>query len=318
MAATDISDQDLVSFLDDVHSNIENDDRTDFKKLTLYLFGFAHKLIAKIANGNGKLQLLQRTFDTIELVLSKKKYLLNTHISPPESELAIEIPGLLSLFYEWGLRFGIHHLFNYSTNHDETSHQTINCIKLFIITIINLVTTQLHGFQYKRKLQIILISTIEHDLAGLFSSLTTPYDKDNYQSQLVRCTHLFLIINDKDILIRLLANIAGMPLKLETFARKLWFVLCNYNDNIKVVDELKSVLISNLTNNIVVEETAGWADIALVVSWLTEFRDQFHESSSLPPIEYTTFIRSWCCCLFKVFLICIDRQLEHCSLTPSP
>ncbi|EDK38714.2 hypothetical protein PGUG_02812 [Meyerozyma guilliermondii ATCC 6260] len=311
MAATDISDQDLVSFLDDVHSNIENDDRTDFKKLTLYLFGFAHKLIAKIANGNGKLQLLQRTFDTIELVLSKKKYLLNTHISPPESELAIEIPGLSSLFYEWGLRFGIHHLFNYSTNHDETSHQTINCIKSFIITIINLVTTQLHGFQYKRKLQIILISTIEHDLAGLFSSLTTPYDKDNYQSQLVRCTHLFSIINDKDISIRLLANIAGMPLKLETFARKLWFVLCNYNDNIKVVDELKSVLISNLTNNIVVEETAGWADIALVVSWLTEFRDQFHESSSSPPIEYTTFIRSWCCCLFKVFLICIDRQLEH-------
>ena len=41
MAATDISDQDLVSFLDDVHSNIENDDRTQHKKLTLYLCGIS-------------------------------------------------------------------------------------------------------------------------------------------------------------------------------------------------------------------------------------------------------------------------------------
>lgn len=303
-----ITDGDLLAFLTDVKTNIETDNDTDFKKLILYLFGFAHNLISTAMKDASRLPLLQRTFDTIELVLSKKKFLFNTQISPRESELAAEVPNLLGLFYEWALRFGIHHLTYYPIGHD-ANHEAMNCLKLFIITIINLVTTQLHGFQYKRKLQTIVISTIEEDLAGLLSSLTT--NDGNLLSRLVQCTQLFLIVNDKDMLNRLLANIAGMPLKLETFARKLWFVLSNHPENPELADELKSVLLTNLTNNITVDETTGWPDISLVLSWLAEFRNQFHENCLPQPLGYSTLIRCWCLCLFRVYLICIERNLDH-------
>lgn len=324
MAATQISDGDLVAFLDDVHANIDNDDKTDFKKLSLYLFGFAHRLAA--TGNDARLPLLQRTFDTVELVLSKKKYLLNTHISPSESELAVEMPGLLSLFYEWALRFAIHHLGgagwadkhraigglgarSSSSDHYQGQNQHdrsfTHCIKRFVITIINLVSTQLHGLQYKKKLRHILMTTIDREVAGLLSTLAEPD-----VPSLFRGIHLLLIVNDKDILVRLLANVAGMLLKLETYARKLWFVLSNSQDA-GVADELKAVLLTNVTNNVMVDDSAGWPELALVLGWLGEFRDQFHESSLLAPLDHTTLIRTWCVCLLQTYKVCIDRQLEH-------
>lgn len=327
-APLQISSAELGLFLDDIHRNISLDDDTDFKKLTLYLFSFTNaKLAALEAPAKASEEdeaLLERLLTTIVLVLSKRKYVLNIELTQEEIRLVLPAvtPGVSDdsrIVYEWVIAFALSWLPRFSTRHRIT-----NILKSFIIDVINIISVHLHSFKHKNAIKVKLMALVDRNLNELLANISTINSPDTFVSyfgpKLASTLHLFSIINDYDISNKLLLNIVPSQLKLETFARKLWFITKSISlsqftadSKVRLVDELMSVLILNQTNNILLNETTSWAQVSLVLNWVADYLKSFEETATgapqLTPPPLKKVDRSISYALLRFFILCREKGL---------
>lgn len=324
-----ISLPELTLFLDDIYRNITHDDNTDFKKLILYLYGFTSSKLQVLqqkddVNFNENIGLLKRLISTIELVLTKRKHLLNVEITSEEDaqifslDTSNKFQNDPQLLYEWAIFFGLKHIVAFNDSNEIT-----NIVKSYIIDIINLVTTNLHNFRYKNQIKLKLLKIFDDDLNKLFNSLSIANSLLNFNStyskDLARTIHLFSILNDYDLSVKLLLNINSMELKFESYARKLWFILSlidlklivvNESDsNLRLLDNLKSVLALNLTNNLVINESVNWSQISLVINWIIDHIKSFDDNTSNTyNLQLVALNRSISYSLIRVFQLCREKD----------
>jgi cell cycle checkpoint protein MEC1 len=246
-----ISSADLDRFLNDIHTNID-DEASDFQKLLVYLFSFANdRLIARDDT------MILRLLSTIEFIVSKKKRLFLTGEISPSDINAINIPHTKNEsvpIYHWCIVFALHHL-----------HVDVVHLKGFIINVVNLIVRAHHIRSLKvvkSKLLEYLLSNIDYLLANLTSNQIK-----QYQICIFKSVHLFTIINDYDISEKL---VSLNPLSLQSMARKFWFLL-NQLQNNPNRDELMSLLILNFLNNISITDSLSWNQIALLQGWIIEY-----------------------------------------------
>lgn len=321
-APLQISSAELGLFLDDIHKNISLDDDTDFKKLTLYLFSFTNARLASLeANTNAtddEEAVLDRLLTTIVLVLSKRKYVLNIELT--EAEIRLVLPSKVAsglgdnsrIVYEWVIAFALAWLPRFSAKHRVT-----NALKSFIIDVINIISVHLHSFKHKNAIKLKLVGVVDRSLNELLANISVANNPDTFTTyfgpKMASTVHLFSIINDYDISNKLLLNIVPLQLKLEHFARKLWFVVKSISTpsadaKSRLVDELMSVLVLNQTNNILLDEASNWASIALVLTWISEFLKAFEESASNRPL-LKKVDRSMSYALLRLFIFCHEKGL---------
>lgn len=323
-----ISLPELTLFLDDIHSNIAHDENTDFRKLILYLFGFTNSKLEALQQNeitaNENIRLLTRLISTIELVLTKRKHLLNIEINNEEDAQVFNLDagnkreGDPQVFYEWAILFGLKYISSFHESHDIT-----NVIKGYIIDIINLVTTNLHSFRYKNQIKLKLLKIFDDDLNTLFNSLAIANSLTNFNSTysktLSRAIHLYSILNDYDLSVKLLLNVSSMELKFESYARKLWFILNlidlkliaenEVDQNLRLLDNLKSILVLNLTNNLVINDSINWSQILLLLNWIIDHIKSFNDNSSNALNQHLVVLnRSIGYGLIRVFQLCRERN----------
>lgn len=290
MSYSSISTDELSTFLDDIPRNIDHDTQTDFKRLLLHLFGLTkYKLEAVEQDPDARvIALVHRLFGAIELVLSRKKHLINTQLSLSDTTpLGRAQSGPL---YEWGLIFALDWLVRFPRVDLAT-----NAVKLFVFGLINITAVLLHSFKYIADMKSRLMGVFEDWLAQLVAALSARQPVS--MAILFALVHLFLIVNDYDISHKLHLHLPSSRLHLESAAKKLWFVLASVPD---VLDLLKAVLILNFTSNIVLDEIAPWTTVEVVVSWLNE--------TLKTPAPHSA-LESWCLCTLRLFVCCREREM---------
>lgn len=319
-----ISPSELALFLDDVGKNISSDEDTDFKKLALYLFGFADaKLHLLQQNGDSEtLELLNRLLAAIELVLSKKKHILNLELEREDLVQVVHgtstlIPDFPVIMYEWALHFAMSWLPQFPNSLEVT-----NSVKSFLIEIINIVAVHLHAFKYRKHLRTMLVALLESDIAKLFEYLPSIHLKEDftaiYAPRLSSTVHLFTIVNDYDLSNKLLLNTASIQLKFGAIAKKLAFVFASIdfgalnldaNDpSFKLVDNLRSILILNMTCNVLLDSNVKWSQVSLVLKWIHDHFELFQKNTP-HNIYLKNFNKATCSCLMKIYIFCRDQNL---------
>lgn len=324
-----ISLPELTLFLDDVHKNVAHDENTDFKKLALFLFGFTNAKLAALLNHESPelMNLVARLFGTIELVLSKKKHLLNINLSIEELSLTVSessvvpTPPTSVLMYEWSISFAVSWLPKFPTSLEIT-----NTIKSFLIELINIVAVHLHAFQYRTHMREMLMSLVKLKMEMLFEYLPLLNHREEltpiWTLLLSSAVHLFTIVNDYDNSNKLLLHTTGTSLLFENFARKLTYafksITVNYLNssdpsdvNFKLIDSLRSVLLLNLTSNIRLNHDTKWSLTALVLTWIHQHFESFLGPNRNLQKLLKSFNKSSCACLMKIFLYCRERKLLH-------
>lgn len=312
-----ISAGELTQFLDDVTRNVGDED-TDFKKLVLYLFGFAHaKFTALKAKPTPEcMDLASRILDCIEMVLTKKKHLLNTEVTSEELKGVVDgsvvavSPGKL-LIYEWSVHFACSWLPNFPQ-----SLECTNMIKSFLMELVNVITVHLHAFSYKKRLRKLLVDAVESSVASLFDHMVSSADDSTSMYPMLSCgVHLFTVVNDYDITNKLALHDVGSTLRFGALARKLDFVLSSSHwesaftetadPNVKLVDNLRSVLLLNMTGKLLLDQNAKWAQFDLVLRWIHDYFDLFRKSRHL----FKGYTKTTCASLMRVYLVCQERGL---------
>lgn len=319
-----INATDLKQFLDDVHSNISIDDKTDFKKLLLYLFGFSHSMLSNLANDPSDIDTfahLERLLSTVELVLSKKKHLINTCITP--QDLAIVVPKDSSLYetrplthlFEWALSFAVQWLEKFSTD-----LKAANLIKAFLLELTNTIAVNLHSYKYKKALRSFFLDLLELNLRTLLSQLAQTTTKDNYlpinPSKLALTSHLYTIVNDHEVAIRLLLQSADYAQKLESCGKRLAFVLSSRYTYLtaeenwqELLFNCKSVFLLNLTSNVTIDVNIKWNSVAIVLNLIHEYCCLYSLGRSFSSPVTGSYDKVVCSCLMKIFILCRERQL---------
>lgn len=319
-----INSTDLKQFLDDVHSNISIDDKTDFKKLLLYLFGFSHSMLSNLAsnpNDNDKFAHLERLLSTVELVLSKKKHLINTSITP--QDLAIVVPKDSSLYeiqslnqlFEWAMSFAVQWLEKFSTN-----LKAANLIKSFLLELTHTVAVTLHSYKYKKSLRSFFYGLLELNLQKLLDQVAQTITQENYllinPTTLALTSHLYTIVNDHEVTTRLLLRSAEYAQKIESCGKKLAFVLSskatyltaedNWQD---VLYNSKSVFLLNLTSNVTIDANIKWSSVAIVLNLIHEYFCLYSLGHALPSPISGSYDKVVCSSLMKIFILCQKKQL---------
>lgn len=333
-----ISPSELALFLDDIHKNINNDDNTDFRKLILFLFNFTNEKLEQISDNHSlehiDQDLLIKLITTIELVLTSRLHLLNVELLPSDIKSIYQPPNAPTapiLLYHWSILFTLHHIPN---NHHEVT--ILNQLKSFIINIVNLVTTKLHNFKYIKNLRLEMIEMVESRLNYLLStdslvgdgtfknpnfyemvplnstpSSNSPLtDGSSFLLQLVTAVHLFSILNDFDLSNKLLMNQVNYQLKLESYTRKIWWLLEEVNVKLRVkdfslIDLLKSVMITNLTNNLILNDSITWNQISLVLLMILEYLN----GNTSEELRFLNKSISYS--LLKIYKLCVDKGVNH-------
>ncbi|CAK7894012.1 serine/threonine-protein kinase Mec1p [[Candida] anglica] len=332
-----ISIPEITLFLNDLDKSIGKDDATDFRKLTFYLFGFASARLEDVKrtestfSNEENIHLLQRLISAIELVLTKQKHLLNSTLTSAECKLALagnytktntftDLDSETNLLYEWIILYVLSNLTHFP-------HNGVICdlLKSLMIAIINLVTTKLHSFRHKAQIKVFLLKTFEGSLTDLFAKIgyaNSLVDLESYyKGRLAATVHLFTIINDYDISVKLSLNNVSTELKLESFARKLWFLLGSIDLGIVItsidsvilslIDNLKSIIILNLTNNLIINNTVKFSQISLVASWIVDHIQSLDDNTvntSKLNKQLIMLNRSISYCSMKVFILCIEKD----------
>lgn len=318
-----IEPDDLNQFLDDVNQNVSRDDTTDFKKLILYLFGFSHHMLTCLHKNplyDQHFSYLERLLSTVELVLSKKRYLINSELEP--QDILIIFPKdspftVLSMtqLYQWSLDFAVLWLEKFSTN-----LKVANMLKSFILELINIVAVKLRSFRYKKGLRVQLLDLLQFNLERLFSHLSPTTQKNSnsapQSSNLALSTHIFTVVNDYEVATRLLLRTVKHQQKIEGFAKKLAFMLSSnssfsfvLNFWLEVMFNCKSVFLLNLTSNITLDVNVKWSTISFVLNWLYEYFYLYHLAAVKPSLVSGNFDKVVCSCLMKVYLLCRKRAL---------
>ncbi|GEQ68927.1 hypothetical protein JCM33374_g2597 [Metschnikowia sp. JCM 33374] len=324
-----ISSKELDEFLTDVHRNIEHDaerdDSTDFKKLTLFLFGFASaKLSVLMTRADTEaLRFVSRIFSAIELVLSKRKSLLNTDIQPAELySIYMEAPSHSRpaapvVFFEWSVDFAIQWFSQFPEDLELT-----NSIKSFLIGLINIATVHLRGLKHKKTLRTQLLTRLESNVDRLYQHVRSEgsgvIHPLGFGPLLCTTTHLFTILNDYDISSKLILHTVYYKHRFESYAKKLSFAMSTANiisadalssdASLRLLDTSKSVLLLNLTSNIVLDKAAKWSSIELILGWIHQhFTKLYLARSSLTP-SMGQYNRVTCVSLMKIFIFCRSRN----------
>lgn len=297
-----MNNTDLKSFLDDIRQNITHDDLVDFKKLLLYLFQFGQAKLQSISDHyqnhevedetfQENLDLLDRLFETIELVFSKRKHLLNTQLTDDEKFLLYILPdycydgGKSNLLYDWAIYVGLTWLPRFPQNLAITS-----TIKSYIMKMIDLIAVQLQNFRYKKTIRTSLFQSLTVILDHLLERVGTINDPKafaNYSLPLSCGVHLFTILNNHDISNKLLLNLPEIQLKLDAMTKKISFILdsidlsllsstgevneVQQNFNVQLVDILRSEFLSSLTSTLMLNDTVTWNSISWILNWIEEY-----------------------------------------------
>lgn len=309
------SSAELDLFLDDVTKNIA-DEETDFRKLVLYLFGFANAKL-NTASDAASATLLARLLSAIELVLAKKKHLLNVEITGDEilqvlgESTVVGTDGSPAILYEWAVHFAMCWLPQFPHSLEIT-----NTIKSFLIEIINIVAVHLHAFHYKKYLRSKLMADLQTRSAKLFEYMPSIHLKDDFASVyaplLSSSVHLFTILSDYDIAGKLLLNTNGVQLQLEALAKKLAFVFSSIDlgalgfeqsdPMFRLVDNLRAIILLNMTCNVLLDGSVKWSQVSLILKWIHEHFELFEKN--LAHIQMKNFNKACCSCLMKLFLFC--------------
>lgn len=319
-----INATDLKQFLDDVHSNISVDDETDFKKLLLYLFGFSHNMLSNLAttpNDEDIFAYLERLLSTVELVLSKKKHLINTSITP--QDLAIVVPKDSSLYetqsltelYKWALSFAVQWLEKFSTN-----MKAANLIKSFLLELTHTVAVSLHSYKYKKSLRSFFLDLLELNLRKLLGQVSQTAMKDDFlpisPSVLALTSHLYTIVNDYEVANRLLLQSADYAQKIENCGKRLAFVLNSKATYItagenwqELLYNCKSVFLLNLISNVTNDINIKWSSVNIILNSIHEYCSLYSLGRALPSPSTGSYDKVVCSSLMKIFIICRERQL---------
>lgn len=317
----------LAQFLDDVSKNVAHDEHTDFRKLVLHLFGFAQAKLsaAKSLPSLETLKFVARLFEAVETVLTSKKHLLNTPVTMEELNTVLQGSHIASmahttstttLIYEWVIHFACSWLSQFPDSLEIT-----NLVKSFLMELINIILVHLHAYKYKKHLRLMLLELMDAQIAKLFDYMSMVSLKDDFSSVyaplLSLGVHLFTIVNDYDITNKLALHDLSTSLKFGALARKLDFILNSTHldsvltdasdENLKLVDNLRSVLLLNLTCNLLLDTNAKWAQVDLVLHWI---HDHFDSSKSNPKRTfYKSYNKATCACLMKIYLLCRGKGL---------
>lgn len=312
--------EELTLFLDDVKKNVTSAEDTDFKKLLLYLYGFANaKLEAlrseKTSGGpSHTMNLLLRLVDTIALVLSKKKHLLNAEITPDEVSLVlldtktVPVPFGIQNVYEWGIHFSMSWLLQFSNNMDVT-----NIIKLLLIGLINSVTVHVNGFKYARQVQVALMRILKENVSTLFNGVNLLRSQINTLNATV---HLLSIVNDYDVQRKLLLTSNATKLELEGFTKRVCFVLdaLNFHDKdddlIPLADNLKSVLLLGITSNLLLDESLKWSQVTFLMTWIHKHLESFRKNGKIA-FQFKHFNKALCSSVMRIYVFCRRKSLLH-------
>lgn len=323
-APYNIQASDLNQFLKDVNENITLDDQTDFKRLLLYLFGFSHNMLTSLhehPNDEEKYSQLERLLATVELVLSKKKHLINATITPQDITIVVPKDSPLlhmdphTQLYEWGLSFAMQWLEKFSTSMKEA-----NLVKAFLLELINIVATNLHSFKYKIKLRKFLLDVLESNLRKLLNqiSLTSMQDSGYPISPnlLALTSHIFTVANDYEVSTKILLRTPMHQQRIEGYARKLAFVFSSIpvfffaRDSWQdLLFNCKSVVLLNLTSNIIIDANIKWPWIALTLGWAHEYCYMYYLKKISPSPVSSNYDKVVCACLMKIYLSCRKRRI---------
>lgn len=326
-----ISPQELDQFLVDVHKNIEydveHDELTDFKKLALYLFRFASAklLVLQTRHDTEAQQFVSRILTAIELVLSKRKSLLNIEVLSAELSLifvhsanSITRPTTLVLFYECSVDFAALWLSQFPENLELT-----NTIKLFLIGLINIVTVHLRGLKHKKNLRVKLITTLESNVDKLYRHVMSDgisgVHQLSFEPLLSTTVHLFTVLNDYDISSKLILHTAEYKHRFEAYAKKLEFTMTtatissveslSSDSSGSLLDTSKSFLLLNLTSNILLDNTVKWSQIELVLRWIHQHFSRFQQPHLAVALHnLNRYNRVTCVSLMKLFVFCRLRD----------
>ena len=253
-----ISIAELEAFLADVEANISLDgggDETDFLKLVVYLFGFAHQYLGQ------DISIACRVLTVMEMVFTKKLHLLNAQLTA--DDVRGILPLGLSLVYRWALDFAIFHIGRHPYD-----TRVVNLLKSFVITIVDLMCTKLRQLTCMKQIRTELVSIVENNLDYLVGSLGEAAS-EHYRHTLVVTAHLFTILNDHDIASKLLMTLGMQALRFESYARKLWFVLGNIADP-SLEHYLKATIVVAMTDNVVLEYAVTGTQIEFVLGLVAD------------------------------------------------
>ncbi|CAH6721238.1 serine/threonine-protein kinase Mec1p [[Candida] jaroonii] len=251
----DINDDELRVFIDDINDNINGDDQ-DFEKVIKYLI---YVLNFKISAGEEKL--LYQLLDCIELVINKKRFLLNL-------ELTDDFKTKIQSYYMEG-DLGEYLIFNCLHNLKNFDNFSL---KKFIISLINISISCLNDLNYKNRIIQKLQTTLKFMINQLLSNLST-INKD----QLIITINYLAILNDGEISSKLTFN----AFELEVLLKRGWFLLSSGSsiDGI-ILNNLKSLMILNLTDNIIIHKSTNFSSITLLVDWIISCLSQFNADTS--------------------------------------
>lgn len=309
--------EELSLFLDDVEKNVTLDENTDFKKLLLFLYGFTNAKFESLRSeklrdeSSQTLNLLLRLVDTIALVLSKKKHLLNAEITPAEISQVLNNTETVSVpfgnqnVYEWGVHFSMCWLLQFPYKLNVT-----NVVKLLLIGLINSVTVHVKGFRYARQVQIDLLKILSENVNYLFSRVKSVRSQ---MDKLTATVHLLSVVNDYDVQRKLMLTSNGTRLQLEGFIKRTCFILDAIDLAIEdsflpLVDNLKSVLILGMTSNLLLDESMKWSQVAYLMSWIHSHLESFRYKSKVAT-QLKNFNKAVCSCLMKIYDFCQLRDL---------
>ncbi|SGZ51130.1 CIC11C00000001106 [Sungouiella intermedia] len=324
-----ITTAELSQFLDDVAKNVSHDENTDFKKLLLYLFGFTNvKLLELTTNPLPEnVALTARLFDCIDMVLTSKKHLLNTLVTSDELKAVLDgstvvaiLPTSTSspstMIYEWSVHFACSWLPKFPESLEIT-----NLVKSFLMALVNNITVHLHAFRYKKHLRTILVDLVEANVAKLFEYMPLISLKDDfatvYAPLLASGVHLFTVVNDYDITHKLALHDVGTALRFDAIARKLEFIFSSTHldalltdaadPKLKLVDNLRSVLLLNMTYNLLLDSNTKWSQIDLLLRWIHAHFESFKASPRRSLMK--SYNRATCSCIMKIYTMCRDKSL---------
>lgn len=292
--------EELTSFLDDIQKNSKYDNDTDFKKVVLYLFGFTRSKLHVLQRdgGSGRPEtkaFIKRLIDSIELVLSNKRYLLHNeitrnekfqiiHLSPEEEdeiESIYEVGdnnnafGTISI---WSILFFLYYLPLFPSSNEITT-----LLKQAIVNFLNLTCCGIHDLKFKSTTRKGILIIFERKLDAAFGSIVatdTNFEDSIIFKDLLRTVHLFTVLYDNEISQKLLLHLNSSQHTLELYSRKLWFLLNSLDSDpakstasyksYPLIDGCKASVIVSLTNKITQDECISSSVVTLLLTWISE------------------------------------------------
>ncbi|CAK9441665.1 uncharacterized protein LODBEIA_P55330 [Lodderomyces beijingensis] len=332
--ARSLSSEELLQFLSDIELNI-NDQDTDFQKLAFYLLQFLHARLMELRSSDRKedSEIVLKLIDSIDLVLSKKLYLLNAPLGFHDFK-AIHVPTIGGgtttttitnnnvLFYEWMISFVLSHLPSMCRKRG-----VLDGLKGLLFSITNLVATKLHSFKFTKLLRDTLTSSLESGVMHCLENARNVGEVGDLNTLVTTC-HLFYIVNEPEVLNMLAMNLGGDQLRFEILGRKLWYALLEARSvedaaAAAIVDDLTSLFLLNSLDSVLSNDASKWNQVKLILNRLSDLIiattttttslepgvSASAASSQLKNYEFSRTNQSASSVLLKVFKYCEQRHL---------